>query len=432
MLIGSRAKRLGQFEATVRSPLSMTKPLNPFDAAVAAPADPIAGLTEQFMADTRAHKVNLGVGVYLNAQGQLPVLRAVRQAQEQLLQSASASNYLPIDGLKAYNAAVQQLVFGPERAAQWQDRVLTVQAPGGTGALRIGADLLARLTPGAQVWVSQPTWANHIGVFKAAGLPVAHYPYYDAATQSVDEHAFLGALNQAPAGTVVVLHACCHNPSGADLTPAQWQALASLMRERQLIAFLDMAYQGFADGLEEDALAARVLLDAGVPLLVASSFSKNLSLYGERVGALTVVAASAEQKQRLQSEVKQIIRVGYSNPPTYGARLALAVLSDPALFAQWQDELTQMRQRVKDMRGRLVQALRDLGHGTRFDGIEAQRGLFSFLGISAEQAQRLRQEHAIYALDSGRICIAGLREENLAQVAQALTEVVQAEALAVS
>lgn len=403
--------------------MSITLAFDPFDSAQAAAPDPIAGLTEQYVADPRLNKVNLGVGIYLDEQGQVPVLRAVRAAQEALLAARKPSDYLPIDGLQGYNAAVQRLVFGADAPWLAEGRTVTLQAPGGTGALRVGAELLQRLAPDSTVLVSNPTWNNHLGVFKAAGLRVASYPYYDANTRGVDEAGMLATLAAAPRGSIVVLHACCHNPTGADLSSAQWHKVAALLRDTGLIAFLDMAYQGFADGLIEDGEAARILAQAGVPLLVASSFSKNLSLYGERVGALTVLAADAEQAGRVRSELKQAVRANYSNPPLHGGRIAQTVLEDASLSEMWHVELREMRERVAAMRHGLAQAMQARGFGDRFDFITRQRGLFSFLGITAAQAQQLRHDHAVYALDSGRICIAGLHPQNLDRVADALAAV---------
>lgn len=397
---------------------------DPFGPATAAPPDPIAGLTEQFVADARTHKVNLGVGVYLDAQGRVPVLRAVRAAQEALVAAGKPSDYLPIDGMRGYNTAVQRLIFGNDAPCVAEGRAVTIQVPGGTGALRVGADLLRRMAPESKVLVSDPTWNNHHGVFKTAGLLVATYPYFDSLTRGVDESGMFAALDAAPRGSIVVLHACCHNPTGADLSPAQWDRVIERLKRRSLIAFLDMAYQGFADGLDADAAPARQLARAGVPLLVASSFSKNLSLYGERVGALTVIAAHEEQAGRVRSELKQLVRANYSNPPLHGARIAQAVLDDEQLASDWRAELTEMRERVAGMRVALAEAMRARGHGDRFDFITRQRGLFSFLGITAAQARRLREEFAVYALDSGRICIAGLHPDNLARVADSLSAVI--------
>lgn len=398
---------------------------DPFGPATAAAPDPIAGLTEQFVADSRTHKVNLGVGVYLDAQGRVPVLRAVRAAQERLLAAGKPSDYLPIDGLRGYNTAVQRLIFGDDASCVAERRAVTMQAPGGTGALRLGADLLHRMGPPSTVLVSDPTWNNHHGVFNAASLQVATYPYFDPQTRGVDEVGMLAALQVAPAGSIVVLHACCHNPTGADLSPVQWTRLVELLKKRSLLAFLDMAYQGFADGLDADAAPARLLAAAGVPLLVASSFSKNLSLYGERVGALTVLAANEEQAGRVRSELKQLVRANYSNPPLHGARVAQSVLESDELSQVWRTELTEMRERVAGMRQGLADAMRARGHGDRFDFITHQRGLFSFLGITPTQARKLRQEFAVYALDSGRICIAGLHPDNLVRVADGLTAVLE-------
>jgi aromatic-amino-acid transaminase len=396
-----------------------------------APRDPILGLTEQFNADPRPGKVNLGVGVYQDAGGKLPVLRCVAAAEQALLGAVRPKGYLPIDGLAAYDRAVQALVFGEDSAAVREGRVATVQALGGTGGLKLGADLLRRLSPGATVLISDPSWENHRALFANAGFSVGTYPYHDPATRGVRFDAMLAALRAAAPGTVLVLHACCHNPTGCDLTPDQWAQVVAACRDGGLVPFLDMAYQGFGDGIAEDGAAVRLFLDAGLAFFVSTSFSKSFSLYGERVGALSVVAASADEAARVLSQLKVVIRTNYSNPPTFGAQLVATVLTTPELRAQWEDELGAMRERIRAMRQALVQRLQQAGVPTndgQLDHITRQKGMFSYSGLSAAQMQRLRNEFAVYGLDSGRICVAALNEGNLGTVTQALAQVMTARA----
>jgi aromatic-amino-acid transaminase len=390
-----------------------------------APRDPILGLNEQFAADARADKVNLGVGVYTDESGKLPLLACVAAAEQQLLATPRPRGYLPIDGLAAYDRAVQALVFGADSAVVTGARVATVQALGGTGALRIGADFLRKLAPGAQVLISEPSWENHRALFARAGFAVATYPYYDAATRGVDFAAMLAALAAAPAGSVVVLHACCHNPTGADLDAAQWAQVAQAVKARALVAFVDMAYQGFGDGIAEDGVAVRALLAAGVDFLVATSFSKSFSLYGERVGALSVVCASADEAARVLSQLKVAIRTNYSNPPTHGAQIVATVLSTPALRTQWEHELAGMRERIKAMREALQAGLAAAGVGGDLGYITRQKGMFSYSGMSAAQMQRLKSEFAVYGVDSGRICVAALNAGNLGAVTRAVAAVMR-------
>jgi aromatic-amino-acid transaminase len=390
-----------------------------------APRDPILGLNEQFAADARADKVNLGVGVYTDESGKLPLLACVAAAEQQLLAAPRPRGYLPIDGLAAYDRAVQALVFGADSAVVTAGRVATVQALGGTGALRIGADFLRRLAPGAQVLISDPSWENHRALFAQAGFAVATYPYYDAATRGVDFAAMLAALAAAPAGSVVVLHACCHNPTGADLDAAQWAQVAQAVKARALVAFVDMAYQGFGDGIAEDGVAVRALLAAGVDFLVATSFSKSFALYGERVGALSVVCASADEAARVLSQLKVAIRTSYSNPPTHGAQIVATVLTTPALRAQWEAELAGMRQRIKAMREALQAGLAAAGVGGDLGYITHQKGMFSYSGMSAAQMQRLKSEFGVYGVDSGRICVAALNAGNLGAVIRAVATVMR-------
>jgi aromatic-amino-acid transaminase len=390
-----------------------------------APRDPILGLNEQFAADARADKVNLGVGVYTDESGKLPLLACVAAAEQQLLAAPRPRGYLPIDGLAAYDRAVQALVFGADSAVVTGARVATVQALGGTGALKVGADFLRRVRPGAQVLISDPSWENHRALFAQAGFAVATYPYYDAATRGVDFAAMLAALAAAPAGSVVVLHACCHNPTGADLDAAQWAQVAQAVKARALVAFVDMAYQGFGDGIAEDGVAVRALLATGVDFLVATSFSKSFSLYGERVGALSVVCASPDEAARVLSQLKVAIRTNYSNPPTHGAQIVATVLNTPALRAQWEAELAGMRGRIKAMREALQAGLAAAGVGGDLGYITRQKGMFSYSGMSAAQMQRLKSEFGVYGVDSGRICVAALNAGNLDAVIRAVAAVMR-------
>jgi aromatic-amino-acid transaminase len=394
-----------------------------FAAVEMAPRDPILGLNEQFNADPNPAKVNLGVGVYFDDAGKLPVLRCVAAAEKQLLESPKAKGYLPIDGIAAYDKAVQGLVFGADSEAVSSGRVATVQALGGTGGLKVGADFLKRLRPEATVLISDPSWENHRALFTNAGFPVDTYPYYDAATRGVRFDALIAKLQAAAAGTVVVLHACCHNPTGCDLSPAQWQQIAATCAERGLVPFLDMAYQGFGKGIAEDGAAVQCFLTTGQQFFVSTSFSKSFSLYGERVGALSVVCASKDECARVLSQLKIVIRTNYSNPPTFGAQVVATVLTTPALRAMWEEELAGMRERIKAMRVALVQQLQAAGVQGDLSYITTQMGMFSYSGLGKEQMQRLRGEFGVYGVDSGRICVAALNSRNLGPVAAALAQV---------
>ncbi|MEO8080438.1 MAG: amino acid aminotransferase [Caldimonas sp.] len=395
-----------------------------FDAVEMAPRDPILGLNEQFNADPNPAKVNLGVGVYTDENGKLPLLRCVRAAEESMAEAPKARGYLPIDGSAAYDAVAQALVFG-DCAARREGRIATVQAVGGTGALKVGADLLKRMSPAAKVLISSPSWENHRALFEGAGFEVDHYAYYDAAAQGVDFAAMLASLNGAAPGTIVVLHACCHNPTGCDLTPGQWDEVIATLAARRLVPFLDLAYQGFGDSVVEDGLAVRKCLDAGLDCFVASSFSKSFSLYGERVGALSVACSSKDTMTRVLSQLKRVIRTNYSNPPTHGAAVVTQILSTPALRAQWDEELAAMRERIKRMRLELQRRL--VAAGARLDTafITRQRGMFSYSGLGREQMQRLRSEFGIYGVDSGRICVAALNDGNLDAVVHAIARVTE-------
>ena len=394
-----------------------------FAAVEMAPRDPILGLNEQFNADTNPAKVNLGVGVYFDDEGKLPVLRCVAEAEKQLLQNPKAKNYLPIDGIAAYDKAVQGLVFGADSEAVKSGRVATVQALGGTGGLKLGADFLKRLRPGAKVLISDPSWENHRALFTNAGFEVTAYPYYDAATRGIRFDEMLAALRAAAPGTVVVLHACCHNPTGCDLSLAQWDQVAAACAAAGLVPFLDMAYQGFGHGIAEDGAAVQCFLKTGQQFFVSTSFSKSFSLYGERVGALSVVCSAADEAARVLSQLKIVIRTNYSNPPTFGAQVVATVLTTPALRAMWEEELAGMRERIKAMRHALVAQLQAAGVKGDLGYITQQMGMFSYSGLSKEQMQRLRSEFGVYGVDSGRICVAAINSRNIGTVVSALTRV---------
>lgn len=394
-----------------------------FSAVPLAPDDPILGLTDAWRADPRSPKVNLGVGVYYDEHGRQVLPESVMRAEATLTARRRSRSYIPIDGLPDYDRAIQRLVFGDACEAVDAGRVVTAQTLGGTGALRVGADFLKATLPVARAAISRPSWPNHRVLFAAAGFEVEEYPYYHAPSHGVDFEGMLAAMKAMQAGTVVVLHACCHNPTGADLTTAQWHEVAATVRERGLLPFVDMAYQGFDQGIAEDAQGIGILLEAGIEtVLVANSCSKSFSLYGERVGALSLVCVSADEAARVRSQVKQTIRATYSNPPTHGAALVATILDDPYLRSQWEGEVAQMRDRIKAMRRGLVEKL--AAHGRPdFDFINRQIGMFSYSGLSAAQVQRLRDEFAIYAVASGRICVSALNEGNLDYVADAIAQV---------
>ncbi|HAC67691.1 MAG TPA: aromatic amino acid aminotransferase [Pseudomonas sp.] len=396
-----------------------------FSAVEMAPRDPILGLNEAYNADARPHKVNLGVGVYYDEQGRIPLLRAVAEAEKQRVAAQAPRGYLPIEGIAAYDQAVQHLLFGAESSLVREGRAITVQAVGGTGALKIGADFLKRLLPDAVVAISDPSWENHRALFESAGFPVQNYRYYDAASNGLNREGFLADLKALPERSVVVLHACCHNPTGVDLQPADWQAVLDVVKARNLVPFLDIAYQGFGDGIEEDAQAVRLFADSGLTFLVSSSFSKSFSLYGERVGALTLVSESREESARVLSQVKRVIRTNYSNPPTHGATIVATVLSNLELRALWEAELGEMRQRIRTMRNALVEGLAAAGATRDFAFVNAQRGMFSYSGLTAEQVERLKSEFGIYAVSTGRICVAALNERNLQPTIQAIAAVLK-------
>jgi aromatic-amino-acid transaminase len=396
---------------------------SPFNAVELAPKDPILGMTELYLADSRKTKINLGVGVYTDENGKVPVLAAVLEAERERLAGMPTRSYLPIDGMGMYNAATQKLLFGADSTLLAEGRVVTVQALGGTGGLKLGADFLKQLRPDAKVLISDPSWENHLALFTQAGFEVESYPYYDAKTFGLDFDGMLGALAAAERGTIVVLHACCHNPTGVDPTREQWTRIVETVKARDLMPFLDLAYQGFGDGIDQDGWLVHAFADTGMEFLVSSSFSKSFSLYGERVGALSLVTADRQESARVLSQIKRVIRTNYSNPPTHGGAMVALVLTDPKLRAMWEEELGRMRERIRAMRTGLVAKLKERLPSANFDHIARQRGMFSYSGIAAAQAKRLREEFGIYALDTGRICVAALNEHNLDAVADAIAAV---------
>ncbi|TJZ74830.1 amino acid aminotransferase [Chitiniphilus eburneus] len=395
-----------------------------FAAVEMAPRDPILGLNEAYNADTRSNKVNLGVGVYYNDNGKIPLLAAVKAAEEARLKNAPPRGYQPIEGLGAYNTAVQNLLFGAGNALAEAGRLVTAEALGGTGALKIGADFLKRLSPEATVYISDPSWENHRALFESAGFKVENYPYYDATTRGVNFAGMKAALLSYAPGSVIVLHACCHNPTGADLSDAQWAEVVEACRERGLVPFLDMAYQGFAEGIEADAVAVRAFAASGLQFFISSSFSKSFSLYGERVGALTIITSGKEESGRVLSQLKRVIRTNYSNPPIHGGAIVAAVLSDAGLRAQWEDELAGMRDRIRAMRTGLVEKLKARNVAQDFSFVVGQRGMFSYTGLTAAQVEKLKDEYGIYAVSTGRICLAALNNQNIDYVADAIAKVV--------
>lgn len=396
-----------------------------FNNVVLAPDDPILGLVENFKQDPRENKINLTIGIYADANGKVPVLNVVKKAQDALFAEAKPHVYLPMHGLQKYNTSVQRLLFSEHHSVIAENRLATVQTLGGTGALKVGADFLNQLFAGnlPKVHVSDPTWDNHRAIFKGAGFEVEAYPYFDTETGGVRFEAMMEYFKALPANSILVLHACCHNPTGADLTDAQWRELAEVVKARSLMPFLDMAYQGFAQGVQEDAKAIHIMTDAGVPVLIANSFSKSFSLYGERVGALSVVTSSAEEQVRVTSQLKKMVRANYSSPPEFGAAIVGHVLSNDTLRQEWFDELAEMRQRIHAMREKFTALLNEGQTKKDFSFIKQQQGMFSYSGLTKEQAQKLRNEHGVYILDTGRICIAALNEYNIVASAQAIIKV---------
>ena len=395
-----------------------------FSAVEMAPRDPILGLNEQFNADTNPAKVNLGVGVYFDDNGKLPLLGCVLAAEKAMMEAPKPHGYLPIDGIAAYDTAVKALVFGADSEPVTSGRVATIQALGGTGGLKVGADFLKHLNPNAKVLISDPSWENHRALFTNAGFTVESYRYYDAATRSLNFEGMLADLNAAAAGTIVVLHACCHNPTGYDITPAQWDQVIAVVKAKNLVPFLDMAYQGFGYGLKEDGAVIGKVVAAGLLFFVATSFSKSFSLYGERVGALSVVCENKEEMGRVLSQLKIVIRTNYSNPPTHGGAIVTTVLSTPALRAQWEAELGEMRVRIKAMRQKLVDGLKAAGVKQDMSFITRQIGMFSYSGLSKDQMVRLRNEFGVYGTDTGRMCVAALNSKNIDYVCASIAKVI--------
>jgi aromatic-amino-acid transaminase len=395
-----------------------------FTSVEMAPRDPILGLNEQFAADPNPNKVNLGVGVYYDDNGKLPLLQCVQAAERRMAEKPTPRGYLPIDGIAAYDAAVKALVFGAASEPVQSGRVATVQAIGGTGGLKVGADFLKRLSPSAKVMISDPSWENHRALFNNAGFTVESYPYYDAAARGVNFQGMLDALNAAAAGTIVVLHACCHNPTGYDITAAQWDQVIAAVKSRQLVPFLDMAYQGFGHGIAEDGAVIAKFVAAGLSFFVSTSFSKSFSLYGERVGALSVLCQSKEEADRVLSQLKIAIRTNYSNPPTHGGAIVATVLGTPELRAQWEQELGEMRVRIKQMRQKLVDGLKAAGVKQDMSFITQQIGMFSYSGLTKDQMVRLRTEFGVYGTDTGRMCVAALNSRNIEHVCASVARVV--------
>ncbi|NYT61117.1 aspartate/tyrosine/aromatic aminotransferase [Alcaligenaceae bacterium] len=394
-----------------------------FETVELAPRDPILGLNEQYNADPRTGKVNLGVGVYYDDEGRLPLLKAVRKAEIARIEAASARGYLPIEGIAGYNKGAQTLLFGADSALMASGRALTAQALGGTGALKLGADFLKQLLPASKVVISNPSWENHRALFERAGFTVDTYPYYDAASHGLNFAGMLAGLKALPEQTIVVLHACCHNPTGVDPSLEQWQQIVQVVKENNLVPFLDIAYQGFGDGLEEDAAVVRLFAEHDLTMLISSSFSKSFSLYGERVGALTLVSSSQDETARVLSQLKRVIRTNYSNPPTHGGTVVSMVLNTPELYTLWSTELASMRERIRNMRIQLVAKLKEHGIKQNFDFILKQRGMFSYSGLTAAQVDRLRDEFGVYAVSSGRICVAALNNGNIDYVAESIAKV---------
>ena len=395
-----------------------------FSAVEMAPRDPILGLNEQFNADTNPAKVNLGVGVYFDDNGKLPLLECVQAAEKTMMEKPAARGYLPIDGIAAYDAAVKSLVFGPDSEPVTSGRVATVQGIGGTGGLKIGADFLKKINPNATVLISDPSWENHRALFTSAGFTVDSYRYYDAKNRGVDFDGMLADLNAAAPGTIILLHACCHNPTGYDITAAQWEQVIATISAKKLVPFLDMAYQGFGHGIAEDGAVIGKFVAAGLDFFVSTSFSKSFSLYGERVGALSVVCASKEEAGRVLSQLKIAIRTNYSNPPIHGGAIVAAVLGNPELRALWEQELGEMRVRIKAMRQKLVDGLKAAGVTQDMSFITTQIGMFSYSGLSKDQMVRLRDEFGVYGTDTGRMCVAALNSKNIDYVCASIAKVI--------
>lgn len=396
-----------------------------FEHVDAYAGDPILTLVETFNSDPRPNKVNLGIGLYYDEQGRIPLLPSVQKAEVARVQAAGPRSYLPMEGAANYRRAVQELLFGAGHEAVTSDRIATIQTIGGSGALKIGADLLKRYFPESEVWVSSPTWDNHRAMFEGAGFVVHDYPYYDAVSGGVKFDEMITCFKQLPAKTVVLLHPCCHNPTGVDLSNAQWREVIAVVKERELIPFLDIAYQGFGDGLNEDAYAIRAMADAGISFFVSNSFSKNLSFYGERCGGLSVVCQDAEEAGRVLGQMKATVRRNYSSPPTHGGQVTAMVMNDAVLRQEWEGEVAEMRERIKAMRQKLYEVLAAKVPGRDFSYFIKQRGMFSYTRLTPEQVDRLREEFAVYLVRSGRMCVAGLNSRNVEYVADAMAEVLK-------
>jgi aromatic-amino-acid transaminase len=390
-----------------------------------APPDPILGLTEAFNADKNPKKVNLGVGVYQDGNGKVPVLKTVREAEARWYNEETTKSYLPIDGVPAYKTAVQELILGKGSAIIAEGRAVTVQTLGGTGGLKTGADFLKNFFPNAGVWISNPSWENHRQIFTASGFKVEAYPYYDAKTHGLDFAGMSEAIQNLPAGSIVLLHACCHNPTGVDPSREQWNELVEIFKTHDLVPFIDFAYQGFGEGIEEDAYAIRLFAEAGIPTLISSSFSKSMSIYRERVGALTILTGSADESKRVQSQLKRVIRTNYSNAVSHGAQVAAIILNDPELRRRWEEEVAEMRSRIQKMRELFVKGLADQGVKEDFSFITRQRGMFSYTGLSKEAVQKLQTEYSVYLVASGRACIAAMNEKNLPYICEAIASVLK-------
>ena len=394
-----------------------------FEHVDAYAGDPILSLNEAFQKDPRAGKINLSIGIYFDDDGRIPMLPSVRAAELAVVEAAGPRPYLPMEGAANFRSAVQALLFGAGHPAIAAGRIATIQGVGSSGGLKVGADLLKRYFPDSKIYLSDPTWDNHRAVFEGSGHVCETYPYYDPATGGVRFDALLERLASLPRRSVVLMHACCHNPTGVDLTPDQWRALVPVIRERELLPFLDLAYQGYGDGIEEDAFAPRLLADEGLAFLIANSFSKSMSLYGERCGALSVVCPDADQAARVLGQMKFMIRRNYSNPPMHGGQIVAKVLTDPKLRAMWEAEVAEMRQRIQAMRRQLHAVLVAKLPGRNFDYFLTQRGMFSYTGMTPEQAERLKTEFGVYILRSGRMCVAGLNTRNVDATAVAMAAV---------
>ena len=394
-----------------------------FESVEMAPPDPILGLTEAFNQDPNPQKINLSVGVYKDANGKTPILASVKEAEKRLLDAEGTKSYKPIDGDPAYGAAVRELLFGAGHDVIAEERGATAHCPGGTGALRVASDWIKRQLPQASIWMSEPTWANHPNVFKAAGLAVKTYPYFNSSENSLDSTKFLDALSEIPAGDVVLLHGCCHNPTGVDPSPEEWAEIGARLAKRKVLPLVDFAYQGFARGLDEDATGLRELSRHCREILVCSSFSKNFGLYNERVGALTIVGDATSETKAVLSNVKAVVRANYSNPPAHGGAIVTTILGDATLRSQWENEVATMRDRINGTRRLLVETLKAKGVDADFSFILNQKGMFSFSGLTKDHVQRLRDEHSIYIVGSGRINVAGITEANVERLCEAIASI---------